>query len=219
MTADLPRLAIFARAPVRGGVKTRLAQVIGEGAALAVYTELLAGVLAALAPGCGRFRPEIWLDGAADAACFKDFEVFAQRPGDLGRRMAAAFDAGVTALVGSDIPPLTAPYVDAALDALAGADLVLGPVDDGGYALIAMNEPHAALFDGIPWSTPRVLMETLAVARRLSLEVTLLEPLWDVDDAQDLERWRKWMARAGPEGRPSDVRPTLGRRFLSPRWR
>ena len=197
MTADLPRLAIFARAPVRGGVKTRLAQVIGEGAALAVYTELLAGVLAALAPGCGRFRPEIWLDGPADATCFEGFEVFAQCPGDLGVRMAAAFDAGVTALVGSDVPPLTAQYVDAALDALAGADLVLGPVDDGGYGLIAMNEPHAALFDGIPWSTPRVLTETLAVAQRLSLEVTLLESLWDVDEARDLERWRTWKARAG----------------------
>ena len=196
MTAELPRLAIFARAPVLGRVKTRLGAVVGPEAALAVYRELLAGTLAELAPGRGRFRPEIWLDGPADAACFDGFEVFAQPTGDLGARMAAAFDAGVTALVGTDIPALTAGYVDEALNALAEFDLVLGPVDDGGYCLIAMREPHPAVFDGIRWSTPRVLSETLDAARRLSLTVALRGPLWDVDDARDLPRWRAWQRRA-----------------------
>ena len=97
---------------------------------------------------------------------------------------------------GTDIPTLTARYVEEALNALAEFDLVLGPVDDGGYCLIAMREPHPAVFDRIPWSTPRVLSETLDAARRLSLTVALREPLWDVDDAHDLQRWRAWQRRS-----------------------
>lgn len=190
MKGRLPRLAVFARAPVRGRVKTRLARVIGEDEALAVYDRLLARTLANLAPGCGRFEPEIWLEGTAAVARFDGFPVIRQPGGDLGARMAAAFDAGVAAVVGTDIPGLTADYVERALAALDDVDLVIGPVEDGGYCLIAMNVPHPEVFRGIPWSTPRVLAATVDTARRLELTVRLLEPLWDVDGAADLERWR-----------------------------
>ena len=78
--------------------------------------------------------------------------------------------------------------MEQALDALAHSDLVLGPTEDGGYCLVAMNSPQARIFEGIPWSSPRVLTATLAVAEGLSVE--LLETLWDVDDATDLARWR-----------------------------
>ena len=190
MKGRLPRLAIFARAPVRGRVKTRLARVIGEDEALAVYDRLLAQTLAELAPGRGRFEPEIWVEGTVPSARFDGFSVIPQPGGDLGSRMAAAFEAGVAAVVGTDIPALTAAYVEGALAALKDVDLVIGPVEDGGYCLIAMNAPHPQVFRGIPWSTSRVLAVTLDTARRLEFTVRLLEPLWDVDEAADLERWR-----------------------------
>lgn len=190
MKGRLPRLAIFARAPVRGRVKTRLARVIGEDEALAVYDRLLAQTLAKLAPGRGRFEPEIWVEGTVPSTRFDGFPVILQPGGDLGSRMAAAFDAGVAAVVGTDIPALTADYVEGALAALKDVDLVIGPVEDGGYCLIAMNAPHPQVFRGIPWSTSRVLAVTLDTARRLEFTVRLLEPLWDVDEATDLERWR-----------------------------
>lgn len=183
------RLAIFARAPVRGRVKTRLARVLGDDAALAVYERLLAQTLVRLAPGCGHFHPEIWLEGTARTR-FEGFPVIPQPEGDLGSRMAAAFDAGVAVLVGTDVPALDADYVERAIAALDDVDLVIGPVEDGGYCLIAMNAPHPQLFQGIPWSTPAVLAATLDAAHALSLTVRLLEPLWDVDDAADFERWR-----------------------------
>ena len=190
MNGRLPRLAIFARAPVRGRVKSRLARVVGDDVALAVYDRLLTRTLVRLAPGHGRFEPEIWLEGTAADARFEGFRVVPQPDGDLGSRMAAAFDAGVTALVGTDIPVLTADYVDRALATLEDVDLVVGPVEDGGYCLIAMNAPHAELFQDVPWNTPGVLPATLEAARRLSLTVRLLEALWDVDDASDFDRWR-----------------------------
>ena len=197
MTADrnLPRLAIFVRAPNFGKVKTRLAAAVGDRVALRAYEELLALTLLRLAPGRGRFAPEIWVDGDATAALprWRDaFPVVAQPCGDLGERMGAAFDDGVSALVGSDIPVITAEYVDRALAALGDADVVLGPTEDGGYCLVAMNAPRPEIFEGIPWGSPEVLAATKRAAQGLS--VRLLEALWDVDDAADLARWRNGSA-------------------------
>ena len=183
------RLAIFARTPIAGKVKTRLARAIGVDGALAVYQELLALTLARLGPGSGNFASEIWVDGDSQTSdAWRSFPVFAQPDGDLGKKMAAAFSEGVAAIVGSDIPDMTAGYADAALAALAGVDVVLGPTEDGGYCLIAMKEPHPEVFVGIPWGTGRVLAATRYAARHLS--VTILDTLWDVDEAADLERWR-----------------------------
>ena len=187
----MKRLAIFARAPVLGQVKTRLAADVGEQDALAAYRELVTSTLTTLAPGTGQFAPEIWVAGESGEVeeWRARFPVFVQPPGDLGTRMAAAFEAGVTALVGCDIPPLSACYVDAALVALADADLVLGPTEDGGYCLIAMQAPHLEVFANIPWSTKDVLAATRRSAAHL--RVTVLRPLWDVDDASGLARWRE----------------------------
>ena len=186
----MKRLAIFARAPILGQVKTRLAADIGEHEALAAYRELVTLTLTTLAPGTGMFAPEIWVAGeSADVEEWRArFPVFVQPPGDLGTRMAVAFEAGVTALVGCDIPPLTASYVEDALAALADADLVLGPTEDGGYCLIAMQAPHPEVFADIPWSTTDVLAATQRAAAHL--RATVLRPLWDVDDASGLARWR-----------------------------
>ena len=191
----MQRLAIFARAPVLGQVKTRLAADIGQECALAAYRRLVAATLTALGPGTGTFAPEIWVDGeSAEVDEWRTrFPVFAQPPGDLGTRMAAAFEAGVAALVGCDIPPLTASYVDEALVALADADLVLGPTEDGGYCLIAMQTPHPEVFADMPWSTDGVLAATQQAAAHL--RVVVLSPLWDVDDATGLARWRELKSR------------------------
>lgn len=204
-TARSRRLAIFARVPVLGHVKTRLAATVGDESALRIYEALLAATLAELAPGNGAFVPEIWVDGDVDAfsnwqrrrnaSDLTDlkFPLVAQPHGDLGQRMAAAFEDGVTVLVGTDIPDLTAGYVGTALRLLEVADLVIGPTEDGGYCLIGMNSPHPRLFEGIPWSTPAVLTATLHAAGNLRVE--LLEPMWDLDDAEDLSRWRAAQGR------------------------
>lgn len=194
------RVAIFARTPVRCRVKTRLAKAVGADAALRIYEDLLASTLARLGVGSETMAPEIWVDGGIDAFArwqrrsdargLKDLRapLIAQGRGDLGRRMSRAFDQGVRVLVGTDIPRMTADYVEGALNALERADLVLGPTEDGGYCLIGMNSPHPELFDGIAWGTARVLRSTLRAAK--DLRVTLLDEMWDVDEVEDLARWR-----------------------------
>jgi uncharacterized protein len=68
---------------------------------------------------------------------------------------------------------------------------VIGPARDGGYWLLGLRAPRPSLFQGIPWSTSRVLDETMARLRALGLEAALLPELTDVDQASDLpEGWR-----------------------------
>lgn len=93
------------------------------------------------------------------------------------------------AAVGSDHPELGHEAPEQAFQELdAGADLVLGPADDGGYYLIAVRSDRLdrRLFDGIAWSTGAVLEQTLERARSLGLTTRLLEPAHDIDTAADL---------------------------------
>ena len=184
-----PRLAIFARAARLGRVKRRLAADIGDEAALEAHLALLQGTLTALAPGTGDFEPELWLAGEGElppgAAALPQRQ---QPAGDLGARMLAAFEDGVTVLVGSDIPTLTAAHVDAALARLAQADIAFTPTEDGGYCLVGMNAPVPDVFRDIPWGTSSVMERTLA--RTGGRRVTLTKALWDVDTVSDYRRWQ-----------------------------
>ena len=188
------RVAVFARAPELGRVKTRLARVLGEAAALEAYVELVEGTLRRLEEGA--FNCELWFEGTQNDTLRRwqsdyGLAAFEQPKMDLGGRMLAAIAAGAKVVVGSDIPVLDAAYVEEALTRLAQADAVLGPVEDGGYCLIGMNEPHPELFRSIEWSTGAVTEQTLSRATTARLNVALLDTLWDVDDHADYVRWRK----------------------------
>lgn len=196
MNSDDSRVAVFVRAPELGKVKTRLARALGESAALQAYVELVEGTLGALEEGA--FDCELWFDGPQNDHLWKwrsdhVLPAFKQPETDLGGRMLAAVAAGVKVVVGSDIPALDAGYVEQALARLARADAVLGPVEDGGYCLIGMNEPHPELFRSIEWSTDTVVKQTLSRADSAGLNVALLDTLWDVDDYADYVRWRKML--------------------------
>jgi len=90
-----------------------------------------------------------------------------------------------TIVIGSDSPQLSREIIIQARQALAQADVVLGPAEDGGYYLIAMRKPYD-LFSEIPMSTGQVLQMTIERAHCLGLSVHLLEPLFDIDELPDL---------------------------------
>ena len=108
--------------------------------------------------------------------------------------MLAALEAarGPALVIGTDCPALRPEHLRAAADALvSGVDVVVVPVDDGGYALIGMRKPQPRLFADMPWSTAGVMAET---RRRLTgLSLSWREParLWDVDRPEDLERLKR----------------------------
>ncbi len=186
---------IFAKAPLPGTVKTRLARTIGDAAACDLYRGMLAQTVRRLRAGTGwrtvlavtpdaaADRPDLWPTRAARHP---------QGPGDLGARMlrvlATARKGHPVVIVGSDIPDLDAPHVAAAFAALGGSDIVIGPAVDGGFWLIgASAPPPGGLFDAVRWSTAFTLADTLANAA--ALRVALLDHrLEDLDDAEGLRR-------------------------------
>ena len=199
------QLLVFARPPVLGRVKTRLAATLGPAQALRVYRRLLA--LTQQAVAAAALPATVWLAEApaAEALTTDAVPELPEWPGlpwhlqtpahDLGGRLAeafaGAFAAGATqaAVIGTDCPGLTAAHLTQAFDELAAHDLVLGPAADGGYYLLALRQPQPALFQSIAWSSPTVLAETLAHAATLGLRVHLLPVLSDVDTEEDLTDW------------------------------
>ena len=104
-------------------------------------------------------------------------------------------------LIGTDCPVLTSGYLHAAANTLQqGADVVFGPVEDGGYMLIGLREPSAAahlgLFECIDWSTERVMTQSRARLRAVQASWHELPLLWDVDEPADWLRWQQMQEAA-----------------------
>jgi len=185
---------VFARAPVLGQVKTRLARDVGEARALELYRWCGATVMdqlrddrwqrwVAFTPSELRDETERWL-----GPCHR---WIAQREGDLGERLSAAVErafsegTGPVLLVGTDCLGVTAARVSEALQALASHDAVLGPAYDGGYYLLGLTRP-LPVFDGVAWSTDAVADETRARLHLAGASWAELPTERDLDEAADL---------------------------------
>jgi uncharacterized protein len=190
---DPNRLIIFVKAPRQGEVKTRLEKTIGQEGAAGAYETLVKTLvkrLAKLHEVEVRYTPDDafeeiqqWIQPGWSAA--------PQGSGDLGARMERAFDQAFASggervvLIGSDCPGLSQKDIEEAWNALGTKELVAGPSLDGGYWLIGLREPKPALFQDIPWSTERVLGETLKRAREQGMAIHLLRMLTDVDTEKE----------------------------------
>lgn len=179
-------VVVFARAPRLGTVKRRLARDIGDRAALRFYAANLSRLLRQLAADR---RFDTVVAHTPDRAWRGWPAGMARRPqgaGNLGARLhrACALHRRV-AVVGTDIPDMTAADVAAAFRALGRADAAFGPSEDGGYWLVALSPRRPARpFAGVRWSTEHALADTLANFR--GRRVALLRTLRDVDTAADL---------------------------------
>ena len=195
-------LAVMAKAPRPGKVKTRLAPplTLDQSAAINVCflqdtTENIAAVAAT-----GQAAGVISYTPVGDEALFDnllpvDFSLIPQRGDGFGERLLAtaedllACGYGSVCLIDSDSPTVPAAAFEQAVAELArsGDRIVLGPSHDGGYYLIGLKRTHPEVFANISWSTSVVFAETIAAARAAGIEVVVL-PLWyDVDDAATLD--------------------------------
>ncbi len=209
-------VVVFTKPARAGRVKTRLIGELSAEQAAALHAAFLEDLLERLRGG--RFDLRVaWALEPGERAPATDEPALRQRGGDLGERLfealsVAARDHRFVAAVGSDHPELPLAVVENAFERLAaGAEVVLGPAADGGYYLIAVAAPVLvpALFEEIPWSTPRVLETTLERCRSVGLAAELLPAAADVDTPDDLERLAAALS-AGAGGCPRTRRLLAG---------
>ena len=194
-------VAIMAKAPRAGAVKTRLCPPLSPREAAALARGFLRDRIAQVRDVTGA-SPVIAYTPTSERDLFErlapDFALFPQHGPDLGARLrstlATLLASGHRAAIaiGTDTPTLPTAVLQHAIDLIAAADLdvVLGPAEDGGYYLIGVRADHPTLFDDVPWSTPAVLDITLRRARAASLRTACVSPWFDVDTPDDLTRLR-----------------------------
>ncbi len=190
-------LSLFAKAPIPGQVKTRLSPALSAEDAAAGYEAMLLDTLDQHRSLRGHDRV-LWFAPESARAWFEskaagDFALRVQQGDRLAARMRFLFQThaaeGYTRMLlrGTDSPTLPLSRIEQAFAALEKCDIVICPDCDGGYNLIGLDKPHDEVFD-LPMSTSNVLEATLERARLLGLRSEVLEPHYDVDEFEDLDR-------------------------------
>lgn len=194
------RLIVFAREPLPGRVKSRLAASVGNDAAAMIYEAMLRDVLYTCR-GLNRVEVVVFWDCATDMlpilAKRCGFRSLRQCGADLGERMHNAFAAmfaegvDVCCIIGTDAPDLTPELIMQGFETLeaGGCNAVFGPATDGGYYLLGLGETEPDLFNEIPWGSSRVLATSLAALAHSGKKYTLLEQRSDIDTIDDAKRF------------------------------
>lgn len=206
-------MLLFTKPGRAGRVKTRLIGDLTAAQAAELHAAFLADLLDRLGGGSFELRLA-WALEDGEEIPDGPFPGVRQRGPGLGDRLytalaEAAEDCSgegepLVAALGSDHPTLPLALVDRAFEALeAGAPVVIGPAEDGGYYLIAVRSGVLSprLFADIAWSTPQVLPATLERCRELGLTPEMLPEATDVDTPGDLRRLAGQMT-AGDLGCP-----------------
>jgi uncharacterized protein len=196
-------ISIFARAPVAGLCKTRLAVILGPERAAEFAARSLDALIERLHPlpvawslAPASARDAAWFAQSGYAECVGEVQV----AGDLGRRMHAAHreafgeGAGISAILGSDCPdvPLER-LVDQLREGLHLEPEIpkgwLCPTADGGYWCYAVN--RAALprmgseLDNVDWSSGRELAQSQNLLQSRDIAMASILPGHDVDTYED----------------------------------
>ena len=161
-------ILIFAKNPVAGRVKTRLAKDVGEKKALQVYQYLLDH--SAKVTSRVNASKQVWYADHIKEKDIWDNEVFEKKlqSGDhLGERMENAFRSAFAegyekvVIVGTDLYDIQPADIDKAFQKLDEFAAVIGPAKDGGYYLLGMNSMITKVFRNKKWSTDSVFRETM----------------------------------------------------------
>ena len=185
---------LFAKSPIPGPVKTRLAAEIGDEAALELHSAFVEDMARALMPS---FDLELHTDIPSDAWPGLKVPRRLQISGDLGERVLFALDhelqrhSSIATILGSDAPTLPVAHVEALLMMVRnGSDVALGASADGGYWGIAARKVRPLMFADVHWSGPESLRQTMSACARSGLSVSVGPQWYDIDTAADLRRLR-----------------------------
>ena len=195
------KILVFAREPVAGHVKTRLARSIGDQAAVQFHQEIVTKTVD-MAANSGLAELELHVSGNMEHPFFRfladqySMRICLQEGNDLGEKMFYALKkaldhASYCILIGTDCPVMTADYLKQAFHILEkGMDAVIGPAEDGGYVLIGASRIDISWFNNIDWGSQHVLAQSRQRLTANNARYEELQQLCDVDHIDDLHRWR-----------------------------
>lgn len=219
-TVQKSTVILMAKAPIPGYVKTRLAGFLTQEQCAGLYRCFLLDIVDCVQ--ASGLELQVAFTPADRINMFRSMlpsgvALFDQEGESLGHRMANAVDHIFRThktrciIIGGDIPTLQPGNLREAAAALEGKDVCLGPAEDGGYYLIALNKPEERLFEGISWGSEWVLAETLDRIKELHLTYHLLPPLKDVDRYEDVLGLRQQLMLNRP---PLELMPCRTHGFL-----
>jgi rSAM/selenodomain-associated transferase 1 len=211
MTNGRCAIAVMAKAPRPGKVKTRLQPTLTPEAAMALSAAFLRDITENISLAAREAAIDPWVAYApaglemlfngmlasGTRLVLADGEIdVPEGVSGFGRSLLHATRAlfarhyEAVCLLNSDSPTLPTAMLARAAQALAapGDRVVLGPAEDGGYYIIGMKVEHAGLFADIAWSTETVAAQTRDRATALGLELVELDSWYDVDDNAALQR-------------------------------
>ncbi|MEE2904036.1 MAG: TIGR04282 family arsenosugar biosynthesis glycosyltransferase [Myxococcota bacterium] len=196
-------IVVMGRVPKPGKVKTRLTSKWSKEEAALLYEAFVKDVARLVDQAAqqrtvvGKYFCCVWEsqheERLARALIPSDWIVFQQTTGGLGERIEHArrfTESKYVLVLGSDSPAMKPQRITSALDALVSrsADVVIGPVEDGGYDLIGFSGSKPAVLDAISWSTDQVLSQTRQRAFDAGYTIEELDLSFDIDFPDDLER-------------------------------
>jgi rSAM/selenodomain-associated transferase 1 len=187
-------VCIFAKPPEAGKAKTRLAACVGEVAAAELAEAFLRDTLDAL-------RRVAWAGRviAASEPFVRDYlrqeRLWIQPEGTLNLRIEAILrrallETSVAFAIGADSPGLPIDRIEQARATLQTSDVVLGPSADGGFYLIGLKHCPEGLLNGIEWSRPSTLEQTIQCLSHQGLSVAVVQDWFDIDTVEDLVKLR-----------------------------
>lgn len=189
-----PKLIIFAKAPVFGHAKTRLARGVGLVHAKRHYRAMTRKILRNLKDP--RWALTIATARTQAAMRVPDWDGVPQFPqvsGSLSPRLAAVFARrGPTIVIGTDSPQVRPADIANAFNAMDDKTIVFGPASDGGFWLIGLLGPAPkGLFDNVRWSHDETLTDMERNCNALGYKVSRLRVLTDIDDIDALRAYQK----------------------------
>lgn len=192
-------IVVVAKAPQVGKVKTRLCPPLTYSQAATLYTGFLLDTVE-LALQVPDAHLKAVCPSSQDARELRSIlpepaGYIVQRGSGLTAALGESFEVGLALgyskvlCISSDNPTLPVQYLEEAFQALENNELVLGPTEDGGYYLIGARQAYPFLFEEMIWSTDTVLAETIKRAKQAELSTQLLPGWYDLDKAQELNRF------------------------------
>ena len=191
----------FCKHPEAGLVKSRLAEDIGNESAASIYNCLLNNTLSNVQ--LTAYKTYLYCYPNMNHPLLNKYaekynlELRKQSTGNLGDKMFRAIESHISfdnniILIGTDCPEIDADYIQLAIDLLnQNNDVVLGPTEDGGYALIGANKIHKSIFEHVNWSTNQVFKQTTDNLISLGWKYTCLPKVRDLDVLQDFQYFSK----------------------------